>query len=108
MGWESTDVVEFDLGHLLQGQTNIAKFKGFLSRLFLVPEVLDGKPTHRKSWAENLWVWSNLSLGTSFKVKRIQPNLKVLITRLFLVLEVLIENQPTGNHRLRIFGCGWI
>ena len=28
MGWESSDVVRFDLGHLLQGQTRIAKMKG--------------------------------------------------------------------------------
>ena len=27
MGWESSGVVRFDLGPLLQGQTRIAKFK---------------------------------------------------------------------------------
>ena len=27
MGWESFDVVRFDLGHLLQGQTRKAKLK---------------------------------------------------------------------------------
>ena len=27
MGWESVDVVRFDLGPLLQGQTRIAKLK---------------------------------------------------------------------------------
>ena len=27
MGWESSGVVEFDLGPLLQGQTRIAKLK---------------------------------------------------------------------------------
>ena len=32
--------------------------------------------------------WSDLTLGPSFKVKRGQPNLKVLITRLLSVLEV--------------------
>ena len=54
----------------------------------LVVEVWDGKPTYRKSWAGNLLVRSDLTLGLSFKVKRGQPNLKVLITRLLLVLEV--------------------
>ena len=44
--------------------------------------------TYRKSWAGNLLAWSDLTLGPSFKVKRGQPNLKVLITRLLLVLEV--------------------
>ena len=56
--------------------------------LLLVIEVWDGKPTYRKSWAGNLLVWSDLTVGDSFKVKRGQPNLKVLITRLLLVLEV--------------------
>ena len=78
MGWESSGVVGFDLGPLLQGQTRIA----------LVLEIWDGKPTYRKSWAGKLLVWSDLTLGPSFKVKRGWPNLKVLITRLLLVLEV--------------------
>ena len=59
-----------------------------ITRLLLVVEVWDGKPTYRKSWAGNLLVRSDLTLGLSFKVKRGQPNLKVLITRLLLVLEV--------------------
>ena len=33
-------------------------------------------------------VWSDLTLNPSFKVNRGEPNLKVLITRLLLVLEV--------------------
>ena len=33
-------------------------------------------------------VWSDLTLDPSFKVKRAQPNLNVLIARLLLVLEV--------------------
>ena len=59
MGWESSGVVRFDLGPLLQGQTRIAK-------------------------------------------------LKMLITRLLLVLEVGMVNQPIGNHGLGIFWCGQI
>ena len=38
--------------------------------------------------------WSDLTLGPSFKVKRGQPNLKVLITRLLSVLEVW-DGKPT-------------
>ena len=62
----------FDLGPLLQGQTRIAKLylKVLITRLLLVVEVWDGKPTYRKSWAGNLLVWSDLTLGLSFKVKR--------------------------------------
>ena len=67
---ESSDVVRFDLGPLLQGQTRIAKLKSAYNSLLLVLEVLDGKPTYGKSWAGNLVMWSHLTLGPSFKVKR--------------------------------------
>ena len=65
-----------------------------ITLLLLVLEVWDGKPTYRKSWAGNLLVRSDLTLGPSFKVKRGQPNLKVLITHLLLVLEVW-DGKPT-------------
>ena len=65
MGWESSGVVGFDLGPLLQGQTRIAKL---ITRLLLVLEVWDGKATYRKSWAGNLLMWSDLTLDPSFKV----------------------------------------
>ena len=70
MCYKSSDVVRFDLGHLLQGQTRIAKLKVLITRLLSVLEVWDGKPTYRKLWAGNLLVWSDLTLGPSFKVKR--------------------------------------
>ena len=55
MGNESFDVVKFDLGPLLQGQTRIAKLKSaYNSRLLLVLEVCNVKPTYRTSWAGNL------------------------------------------------------
>ena len=65
-----------------------------ITRLLLVLEVWDGKPTYRKSWAGILLVWSDLTLGPSFKVQRGQPNLKVLITRLLLLLDVW-DSKPT-------------
>ena len=65
-----------------------------ITRLLLVLEVWDGKPTYRKSWAGNLLVWLDLTLGPSLKVKSGQPNLKVLITRLLLVLDVW-DGKPT-------------
>ena len=34
-----------------------------ITRLLLVLDVWDGKPTYRKSWAGNLLVWSDLTLG---------------------------------------------
>ena len=68
MGWESVNMVRFDLGTLLQGQMRIAKLKMLIIRLLLVLEVLNGKPTYRKSWAGNLLVWSDLTWDPSFKV----------------------------------------
>ena len=40
MGWESSDVVRFDLGLLLEGQTTIAKVKSSYNLLSLGPRVL--------------------------------------------------------------------
>ena len=56
--------------------------------LLLVLEVCNVKPPYRKSWAENLLMWSDLTLNPSFKVKRGRPNLKGFITRLLLILQV--------------------
>ena len=39
-GWESFDVVRFDLGHLLQGQTRIAKLKSAYYSLIIGPRGL--------------------------------------------------------------------
>ena len=61
-------VVGFHLGPLLQGQMRIAKLKMLITRLLLVLEVSNGKPTYRKSWAGNLLVWSDLTWDPSFKV----------------------------------------
>ena len=40
MGWESSDVVRFDLGPLLQGQTRKAKLKSAYNSLIISPKVL--------------------------------------------------------------------
>ena len=37
--------------------------KVLISRLLMVLEVCDGKPTYRKSWAGILLVWSDLTFG---------------------------------------------
>ena len=46
MGWESSGVVRFDLGPLLQGQTRIAKLKSAYNSLIIGPTVL--------GWQSNL------------------------------------------------------
>ena len=40
MDWESSDVVGFDLGPLLQGQTRIAKLKSAYKSLIIGPRDL--------------------------------------------------------------------
>ena len=40
MGWESFDVVRFELGPLLQGQTRIAKVKSAYNSLIIGPRGL--------------------------------------------------------------------
>ena len=40
MGWESSDVVRFDLGPPLQGQTRTAKIKSAYNLLFIHPKGL--------------------------------------------------------------------
>ena len=40
MGWESSGVVRFDLGPLLQGQTRIAKLESAYNLLILGPRGL--------------------------------------------------------------------
>ena len=40
MGWESSGVVGFDLGPLLQGQTRIAKVKSAYNSLIIGPRDL--------------------------------------------------------------------
>ena len=40
MGWESPDVLRFDLGHLLQGQTRTAKLKSPYNLLIIGPRGL--------------------------------------------------------------------
>ena len=41
MGWESSDVVKFDLEPLLQGQTIIAKLKSAYNSLIIEPRGLE-------------------------------------------------------------------
>ena len=69
MGCESSDVVRFNLGTLLQGQTRIAKHESAYKSLIIGPRGLQCEPIYRQSSAGNLLMWSDLTLGPSFKVK---------------------------------------
>ena len=70
MACESSDVVRFDLRPLLEGPTRIARLKSAYNSFIIGPRGLQCKPTYRKSWAVNLLMWSDLTLGPSFKGKR--------------------------------------
>ena len=64
-------MIRFDLWPLFQGQMRIAKINSAYVLLIRVPrEVCNVTPTYRKSWAKNLLIWSDFTLGFSFKVKR--------------------------------------
>ena len=65
MGWESSGVVRSF--KVKQGYPN---FKVLITRLLLVLEVYNVKPTYRKSWSGNLLMWQDLTLGPFFKVKQ--------------------------------------
>ena len=71
MDWVSFNGVRFDLVPLLQGQMrrDKLKFKVLITCLLLALEVRNVKPTYMKSWSANLLMWSDLTLGPSFKVK---------------------------------------
>ena len=61
LGCESVDMVRFDLGTLLQGQMRIAKIESAYNSLIIGDRDLG--PSHRKSLAWNLLVWSDLTFG---------------------------------------------
>ena len=70
MGWESSGAVRFDLGPLLQGQTGIAKLKSAYNLLIIGPRGLQCETSLYEIMGWNLLMWSDLTLGPSFKVKR--------------------------------------
>ena len=88
MGWESYDVVKFDLEPFFKVKRGEPNLKVLITCLLFYLEVCNVKPIDRKSCAGNLLTFSYLALGPFFKVKRGQPKLKVLITCSLLVLGV--------------------
>ena len=65
MGWESFDVIRFDMSPAFKVVRGEPKLKGFITHLLLIVEVCNVKPTCRILWAGNL-LMSDL---TFFKVK---------------------------------------
>ena len=88
MGCESSDVVRFDLGSLLQGQMKIAKLKSAYNSLIMGPRVLQ---CETNLWEIMGWKSSDVvrfDLGPLVQGQTRIANLKVLITCLLLVLVV--------------------
>ena len=85
MGWESFDVVRFDLRPLLQGQTRIAKLKSARNSLIIGCRGLGWQTNLQEIMGRQSFMWSDLTLDPSFKVKQGYPNLKVLISRNILL-----------------------
>ena len=79
MGWESFDVVRFDLGLLLQGQTSIAKFKSAYTSFIIGPRGLQCETN-----LQEIMGWESFDVvrfdlePLTFYIK--WPNLKVLIS----------------------------
>ena len=87
MGWESSDVVRFDLVTHIQGEKRTAKLKSAQSLLIIGLQKFAMNPSYSESWTGNLLMWLDQSLGPFFKVIQGEPNLKVLIACLLLVLK---------------------
>ena len=76
-----------------------------ITRLLLVLEVWDGKPSYRKSWAGILLVWSDLTFGPLLLGQMSTAKLKSAYNSLII--------GPRGlgwltKHGLGMFLCGWI
>ena len=69
MGWESFGVSDLSLDPSFKVKRGYPKLKVLITRLLLVVEVYNVKPTHTKSWARNL-LMLDLTFGPFFKVKR--------------------------------------
>ena len=94
MGWESSDVVRFYFRTLLEDQTRIAKLKSAYNSLIIGPRGLQCESNLYEIMGWESFDVVTFGLDPSFKVKRGQPNLKVLITCLLLVLEVWDGKPP--------------
>ena len=88
IGWESSDVVRFDLGLLPQGQTRTAKVKGAYNSLIFGPR---GWQCETKLLDIMAWEPSDVfrfDLGPLLQGQTRIKNLNVLINHLLLVLEL--------------------
>ena len=69
MGWESFDVVRFELGSLLQSHMKIVKLETAFNSLAIGLRILDVKPNYRPSWTGSLPMWLDFTLALFPQVK---------------------------------------
>ena len=62
----------------------LPKLKVLITCLLLLLEVWDGKPTYRNSWAGNLFVWSDLTLGTLVQGQKRIAKVKIAYNSLII------------------------
>ena len=70
MGWESFDVVRFDLGPLLQGQMRTPKLKSAYNSLIIDPRGLQCETNLQEIMGRESFDEARFDLGPSFKVKQ--------------------------------------
>ena len=75
------------------------------TRLLLVTEIWDGKPSHRKSLARNLLVWSDLTFGPLLQGQMGTAKLKSAYNS-FIIGPRGLEWYTIGNHGLGMYLCG--
>ena len=91
MGWESCDVVGFDLGQLLQGQTRITKLKSAYNSLIFGPRGL--------GWQTNL---QEIMGWESFRVVRFYHGPLVQGQMRIAILKSAYNSLIIGSR-----GLGW-
>ena len=75
------------------------------TRLLLVTEIWDGKPSHRKSLARNLLVWSDLTFGPLLQGQMRTAKLKSAYNSLYPQTKVgdILDSGPSRRRRRRNF-----
>ena len=73
------------------------------TRLLLVTEIWDGKPSHRKSLARNLLVWSDLTFGPLLQGQMRTAKLKSAYNSLYPQTKVgdILDSGPSRRRRRR-------
>ena len=73
------------------------------TRLLLVTEIWDGKPSHRKSLARNLLVWSDLTFGPLLQGQMRTAKLKNVLTYFLHLNNYLVIFLHNTIYRAQLF-----